>query len=123
MADGREYVEEAVKAALVVRVNGVVIRRVKIREYISGGQPTGEQELIIFDPMLGSFVVDDSFVFEVKDLALPEMARRTLPNDGWQQVSLRELLRLLTACHGQKQGSVRGSDPEPLGPTDVDTND
>lgn len=111
------------KAALVVRVNGVVIRRVKIREYISGGQPTGEQELIIFDPVLGSFVVDDSFHFEVKDLALPEMVRCTMPNDGWHKVSLRKLLRLLTACHGQRQGSVSGPDPEPLDPTDVDTTD
>ncbi len=108
------------KAALVVRVNGVVIRRVKIREYISGGQPTGEQELIIFDPLLGSFVVDDSFHFEVKDLAVPEIVRRTMPDDGWQKISLRELLRLLTACHQPKQ--VHGSDAEP-GPTDVDRTD
>ncbi len=111
------------KAALVVRVNGVVIRRVKIREYISGGQPTGEQELIIFDPVLGSFVVDDTFHFEVKDLALPEIVRRAQPNDGWHEVSLRELLRLLSACHEQKQGSIRGPDPEPLDPTDVDTEE
>ncbi len=109
------------KAALVVRVNGVVIRRVKIREYISGGRPTGERELIIFDPVLGSFVVDDSFEFEVKDLAVPEVVRRSMADDGWQKVSLRELMRLLSACHDEKPESVPGPDPEPLGPTDVDT--
>ncbi len=114
--------EGAVRAALVVRVNGVVIRRVKIREYISGGQPTGEQELIIFDPVVGSFVVDDSFQFEVKDLAV-ESVGHTHPDEGWRKVPLTELLRLLTACHDEKQGSVQGSDPEPLGPTDVDTTD
>ncbi len=99
------------KAALVVRVNGMIIRRVKVREYISDGQPTGEQELVIYDPLVGSFAVDDSFRFEVKDLALPEVVRQALPNDGWQAVTLAELLRLLSAAENDRPTRVRHPKP------------
>src|SRR5512146_988939 len=85
-----------VKAPLVVRVNGVVVRRVKVREYVWDGKPTGEQELIIFDPVIGSFPVDESFFFEVKYLVAAEPVQATPANDGWQRVTLPELLELLT---------------------------
>ncbi len=110
------------KAALVVRVNGVIIRRVKIREFISEGQPTGEQELVIYDPLVGSFAVDESFSFEVKDLALPEVVRQALPNDGWQPVSLPELLRLLSAAEDRPTRVRKPPDNRPpeLGPGSSD---
>lgn len=98
------------KAPLVVRVNGVVVRRVKVREYVWDGHPTGEQDLIIFDPVIGSFSVDDSFVFEVRDLSVPEPERHSLPNEGWQRVTLRELLQLLTAAHDGEQ-QCPGTEP------------
>ncbi len=95
------------KAALVVRVNGMIIRRVKIREYISDGKPTGEQELVICDPLVGCFAVDDTFSFEVKDLALPEVVRQALPNEGWQAVTLPELLSMLSAAEADNPTRVR----------------
>ncbi len=111
------------KAALVVRVNGVIIRRVKIREFLSEGKRTGEQELVIYDPLVGGFAVDEGFAFEVKDLALPEVVRQALPNDGWQPVTLPELLRMLSAAEADNPSRVRpelpGSrppEPEPGSP-------
>ncbi len=92
------------KAPLVVRVNGVVVRRVKVREFVWDGQPTGEQELIIYDPVLGSFPVDESFIFEVKYLSA-ESGCRCSP-DGWQQVTLPELLNLLTTAHADQQAAA-----------------
>ena len=102
---------EPVKSALVVRVNGLIIKRVKIREYISDGQPTGEQELVIYDPLAGSFAADDSFDFEVKDLALPEVVLQALPQQGWQTVTLAELLRLLSAAEPDRPTRVRQPKP------------
>ncbi len=104
------------KAALVVRVNGVIIRRVKIREFLSEGNPTGEQELVIYDPMVGSFAVDESFTFEVKDLALPDVVRQTLPNDGWQPVTLPELLSMLSAAEADNPTRLRPKLPNPRPP-------
>ncbi len=98
------------KPALAVRVNGVVIRRVKIREYICGGQPTGEHELVIFDPVLGSFAVDDSFVFEIKDLNLPAEAHAAQPNEGWHPVKLKELIETLAAESDRQLGGPNPPD-------------
>lgn len=98
------------KPALAVRVNGVVIRRVKIREYISGGQPTGEQELVVFDPTVGSFAVDDRFIFEVKDLSIPADLRDSLPNEGWRAVKLNALIEMLAAAESERQ--IGGSNPQ-----------
>lgn len=115
------------KAPLVVRVNGMVVRRVKVREFVWDGHPTGEQELIIFDPVVGSFSVDDSFTFEVKYLTVPEPERPSLPNEGWQPVTLRELLHLLTSAHDEQPASPPEQDPPAnpslLPPDDPGTSD
>ncbi len=104
------------KPALAVRVNGVVIRRVKIREYICGGQPTGEHELVIFDPMLGSFAVDDSFLFEIKDLNAPPEERDSPPNEGWRPVKLNELIQQLAAESDRQLGGPKPPEEGQLPP-------
>ncbi len=116
------------KAPLVVRVNGVVVRRVKVREFVWDGQPTGEQELIIYDPVLGSFPVDESFIFEVKYLSATSDAGCRCSPDGWQAVTLPELLNLLTAAHSEQQSSAGENGqvrPDTLlpPPTEGDPND
>ncbi len=112
------------KSALAIRVNGVVIRRVKIREYISDGVPTGEQELVIFDPVLGSFTVDDRFVFEVNDLNVPAEARNTLPNEGWLPIRLPALIEMLAAAEVERQkNSGEGRDKNPSGSSETTDSD
>ena len=44
-----------------LRVNGIEVPKVKVRPKIIGGQPSlVERELVIDDPRLGSFTVDDN---------------------------------------------------------------
>ncbi len=104
------------KPALAVRVNGVLIRRVKIREYICGGQPTGEHELVIFDPMLGSFSVDDTFFFEIKDLNAPTEVNDAQPAEGWRPVKLKELIEILSAGSNHRLEGPSPSDNPPTPP-------
>jgi hypothetical protein len=53
-------------------------------------------------PIIGEFVIDESFTLEVLELLHPHEIRRNLPNGGWRRVSLRVLIALL------QSGAVRG---------------
>jgi hypothetical protein len=96
-----------------VRVNGVVIRHVRLRG------PENSPELVIVDPVIGAFAVDDRdqrFKIEVLDLDIPVAARANLPNGGWRDVSARALITILnpvsvdTDGDGDRCSWVHGSD-------------
>ena len=52
-------------------------------------------ELIITDPVLGDFAIDERFTLELLELLFPPEMRQRLPNGGWRKVSLRILIALL----------------------------
>jgi hypothetical protein len=53
-------------------------------------------DLIITDPLLGDFAIDENFTLELLDeLLYPPEIRQRLPNGGWRKVSLRILIALL----------------------------
>jgi hypothetical protein len=54
-----------------------------------------EPELVVADPIIGEFVIDESFTLEVVELLHPHEIRRNLPNGGWRRVSLRIFVALL----------------------------
>jgi hypothetical protein len=54
-----------------------------------------ELELVVADPLIGEFVIDENFTLEVLELLHPHEIRRNLPNGGWRRVSLRILIALL----------------------------
>jgi hypothetical protein len=74
---------------VVLRVNGFPVTRVRVRLGKRG------PELVIADPLLGEFAVDDRFTFELLELLHPPEIRLRLPNGGCRKVSLRILIALL----------------------------
>jgi hypothetical protein len=74
---------------IALRVNGLRVKKARIRCGQKG------PELIITDPLLGDFAIDDSFTLELLELLCPPEMRQRLPNGGWRKVSLRILIRLL----------------------------
>ena len=51
--------------------------------------------MVIADPLIGEFVIDESFTLELLELLHPHEIRSRLPNGGWRKVSLRILIALL----------------------------
>ncbi len=74
---------------VALRVNGLRVTKARVRR----GQKW--PELIITDPILGDFAIDDSFTLELLELLFPPEMRHRLPNGGWRKVSLRILIALL----------------------------
>ena len=72
-----------------LRVNGMQASKATLHR--------GEKQLalVVSDPLIGEFVIDDSFALELLELAHPHELRRNLPNGGWMKVSLRILIALL----------------------------
>lgn len=70
---------------LYLRVNGIDIANLKIRRRMTSGVPIGERELVIEDPMLGKFAIDDSFVIEIS----------TDRRSKWKSVSVGNFLAML----------------------------
>lgn len=52
--------------ALYLRVNGIDIDSLKVRRKMVAGAPIGELEIVIEDPVLGKFSIDDSFELETR---------------------------------------------------------
>ena len=52
-------------------------------------------ELVISDPHLGEFAVDESFTLELLNLRIPLEMRSRLPHGGWRKVSLRILIMMV----------------------------
>ena len=79
-------------ASVQVRVNGILISRVRLRGLQS------DLKLVVVDPVIGAFEVDDRdqrFHVEVLDLDIPNERRATLPNGGWKHVSVQALIAVL----------------------------
>jgi hypothetical protein len=74
---------------VALRVNGVRTANARVRRVQKG------LELIITDPLLGDFAIDEYFTLELLELLHPHEIRRNLPNVGWKKVSLRMLIALL----------------------------
>jgi hypothetical protein len=74
---------------VVLRVNGFPLTRVRVRLGKRG------PELVIADPLLGEFPIDERFTLELLELLHPPEMRLRLPNGGWRRVSLRILIALL----------------------------
>jgi hypothetical protein len=74
---------------VALRVNGLRVSEARI----SYGKKVSK--LIITDPLLGEFAVDDRFKFELLELLHPPEIRLRLPNGGWRKLSLRILIALL----------------------------
>jgi hypothetical protein len=88
------------------RLNGLMIPHLKVRPVEFDGA-TDHWELVACHN-LGEFAIDDSqglvdpaltrFVLEVRDVTIPPIERRYLPNKGWRHVSTRECLALLESA-------------------------
>ena len=74
---------------VALRINGLRVTKARVRRGQKG------PELIITDPLLGDFAIDDSFTLELLELLCPPEMRQRLPNGGWRKVSLRILIALL----------------------------
>ena len=74
---------------VVLRVNGFRVTRARVRLGKRGS------ELVIADPLLGEFQVNERFTLELLELLFPPATRQRLPNGGWRKVSLRILIALL----------------------------
>jgi len=74
---------------VILRADGVRVMATRLNR---GGKGL---ELMIADPLVGEFAVDDSFSLEVLELLVPPEMRERLPNGGWRRVSLKILLALL----------------------------
>lgn len=74
---------------VALRVNGFRVTEAKVRPGKKGS------ELVITDPLLGVFAVDEKFKLELLELLLTPEMRQRLPNGGWRRVPLRILIALL----------------------------
>jgi hypothetical protein len=90
-----------------LRLNGLVITHLKVRPVVTFGT-TDKWELVACHEMLGEFAIDDNerladpalsqFTLEVRDVTIPPLERRFLPNKGWRQVTTRECIALLESA-------------------------
>jgi hypothetical protein len=92
------------------RVNGIIITHLKVRPVVIAGAT--DQELVACHETLGEFAIDDNeglgdpaltrFVLELRDVTIPPIERRDLPNKGWQRVttlsSVEAPKQILNAC-------------------------
>jgi hypothetical protein len=86
------------------RLNGVILTHIKVRPVITGGISAG-WELVASHEELGDFGIDDNerladpalprFILEVRDVTIPPIERRWLPNKGWKRMTTTECLALL----------------------------
>ena len=86
------------------RLNGVIITHMKVRPVVIAGA-TDHWELVACHEALGEFAIDDNegladpaltqFVLEVRDVTIPPIERRFLPNKGWRQMCTKECIALL----------------------------
>jgi hypothetical protein len=74
---------------VALRVNGLRMTKARVRRGRKG------LELIVTDPLLGDFAIDENFTLELLELPYPPEIRQRLPNGGWRRVSLRILIALL----------------------------
>jgi hypothetical protein len=86
------------------RLNGIIITQIQVRPVVIDGT-TDHWELVACHDTLGEFAIDDNegladpaltpFILEVRDVTIPPIERRYLPNKGWKRMTTRECLDLL----------------------------
>jgi len=96
------------------RLNGIIVPQIIVRPVMLDGV-VDHWELVACDEMLGQFAVDDNevladpalsrFILEVRDVSIPPIERRYLPNKGWMRMTTRACLSLLESA------GVIGSEP------------
>jgi hypothetical protein len=69
---------------LQIRVNGIKIEKLKLRRQMRSGYPDGPWEVVVTDPVLGEFAIDDTFEIELKQCRQP-----------WRKIFSAELLTTL----------------------------
>ena len=89
------------------RLNGLVITDLKVRPVVTF-ETTDEWELVACHETLGEFAIDDNegladpaltrFVLEVRDVTIPPIECRYLPNKGWKRMTTRQCLALLESA-------------------------
>ncbi|MBZ5598450.1 MAG: hypothetical protein LAN83_09010 [Acidobacteriia bacterium] len=86
------------------RLNGNIIPHLKVRPAAIDGA-TNHWELVACHDTLGEFAIDDNdglndpalprFILEMRDVTIPPIERRFLPNKGWKQMTTSECLAVL----------------------------
>ncbi len=89
------------------RLNGLIITHLKVRPVAMYGI-MDRRELVACHDTLGEFAIDDNegltdpalarFILEVRDVSIPPIERRFMPNKGWRRVTTRECLALLESA-------------------------
>ena len=89
------------------RLNGVVITQIKVRPVIIDGD-RDHRELVACHDTLGEFAIDDNeeladpaltrFMLEVRDVTIPPIEHRFLPNKGWRRMTTMECIALLESA-------------------------
>lgn len=89
------------------RLNGIIITHIKVRAIVIEGS-ADHWELVARDETLDEFAIDDNdalpdqalsrFILELRDISIPPIERRFLPNKGWKRVSTKECLALLNSA-------------------------
>ena len=68
-----------------LRVNGIEIEGLKVRRKMVSGAPIGERELVIEDPLLGRFAIDEAFILEA----------RTDRRKKWKSITISDLFEMI----------------------------
>jgi hypothetical protein len=100
--------EDSMNTRFQFRLNGLVITRIVVRPVLIGGT-TDRWELVANHEKLGEFAISDGeddlldpalprFILEVRDVTIPPIERRFLPNKGWRRVTTTECLELLESA-------------------------
>jgi hypothetical protein len=89
------------------RLNGLIITHLKVRPIAIDGSPD-RWELVASHEPLGEFAIDDNegladpaltpFILEVRDVTIPPIERRYLPNKGWKRISTKGCFTLLESA-------------------------
>ena len=89
------------------RLNGIVITELKVRP-VGLDETTSRWELVACHDKLGEFAIDDNqgladpaltrFILEVRNVRIPPIERRYLPNKGWKRMTTTECLALLESA-------------------------
>ncbi len=89
------------------RLNGIIITEIKVRPVVIVGI-TDHWELVACHDTLGEFAIDDNegltdpnlsrFILEVRDVTIPLIERRFLPNKGWKRMTTIQCLALLESA-------------------------
>lgn len=104
-----------------IRVNGVLIREIAIRSLAAdGGQSNQRSQLMVRDPDLGWFTIEDEgedlapglarFVLEYRDervgAEVDPILRPLSREEGWRRLTPQELIALLesSSCAGEADG-------------------